>query len=73
MRVTKITSVVVLIIYAFLWVIELHGATQLLPILAIPPILVILVAGGLGIQRFLGIKPRKQHFQEPESKDETAE
>lgn len=55
-----------LVIYVFLWLIALHGATSLIGPLVIPPVLALLVYAGLWMNRFLGIAPRRQHFSERE-------
>jgi small-conductance mechanosensitive channel len=73
MRVTKITFIVLGLFYIFLWVLALNGASSLIDPLAVPPILAVLVAGGVALNRFMGIKPRKQHFVDPKEKDETEE
>jgi len=73
MKVTKITLVAVGLFYIFLWVLALNGASSLIDPLAVPPILAVLVAGGVALNRFMGITPRKQHFEDPKSEDETDE
>jgi cytoskeletal protein RodZ len=62
--VTKGALVAVALVYIFLWVLALHGASNLIPMLAVPLILAILVAVGVWIQNFVGVKPRQQHFAE---------
>jgi hypothetical protein len=57
------------LVYIFLWVLALNGANELVAPLLIPLVLLVLVAAGLGLDRYLGIVPRKQHFQD--SDDET--
>ncbi|MHB1208228.1 MAG: hypothetical protein ACYC1I_00800 [Acidimicrobiales bacterium] len=69
MIVTKITLALALVVYVFLWVLALNGVSSLVAPLAIPLILAVLVAGGVALNRFMGIAPRKQHFQERD--DET--
>lgn len=66
MKVTRATAVVVFLFYIFLWVLALNGVSSLVPVLAVPLILAILVAFGVWLNRFLGITPRKQHFQDVE-------
>ncbi len=66
---TRITLVVGLLLYCFLWVIALNGASNLIVLLAIPLILAVLVWAGLWLDRYLGITPRKQHFRDRD--DET--
>jgi hypothetical protein len=65
-RVTRVTAVVVFLIYVFLWVLALNGVSSLVPVLAIPLVLAFLVAFGVWLNRFMGITPRKQHFQDLE-------
>jgi hypothetical protein len=69
MTVTKITLVIAAIFYVFLWVLAFNGVSSLVAPLAIPLILAVLVAGGVALNRFMGIAPRKQHFQDRD--DET--
>ena len=66
MRVTRGAAIFLLAFYALLWAIALHGASTLVPVLAVPLILAVLVAVGVAINRFVGITPRAQHFVEPE-------
>jgi hypothetical protein len=62
-RFTKATSIVLLAIYIFLWVIALNGASNMIPLLAVPLVLAVLVAFGVWLNRFMGITPRQQHFE----------
>lgn len=64
MRVTKVTSIVVAAIYIFLWVLAFNGASGLVALLAVPLVLAVLVAFGVWLNRFMGITPRRQHFEE---------
>lgn len=64
MIMTRTMIVVGALIYVFLWVIALNGAGQLVPILAIPGVLAVMVALGVGLGRFIGITPREQHFDD---------
>ncbi|HEY5302901.1 MAG TPA: hypothetical protein VIJ86_02460 [Acidimicrobiales bacterium] len=66
MRVTRVTAVVVFLFYVFLWVLALNGVSSLVPVLAIPLVLAVLVAFGVWLNRFMGITPRTQHFQDSE-------
>jgi hypothetical protein len=52
------------IIYAFLWLIALNGANWLEPLLAVPVILVVLIAGGSWLTRYLGLTPRSPKFHD---------
>lgn len=50
--------------YVFLWVLALNGAASLVAPLIIPVVLAVLVASGVALNRYLGIAPRHQHFQD---------
>jgi hypothetical protein len=67
---TRVTIVVALLLYGFLWVIALNGASGLIPILTVPPILAVLVAAGVGLNKYMGITPRKQHFNDRDEEPE---
>lgn len=69
MIMTKTMLVVAVLFYAFLWALYAGGASELLPLLLIPAILAVMVALGVALQRFIGIEPRKQHFDD--GSDET--
>jgi hypothetical protein len=62
--VTRITIVLGMVLYAFLWIIALHGASTLEPILAVPLILVVLIAGGSWLTRYLGLTPKSPKFDD---------
>ncbi|HEY5103606.1 MAG TPA: hypothetical protein VII65_01055 [Acidimicrobiales bacterium] len=62
----RTTVVVVGLFYVLLWVIALNGATSLIAPLVVPLVLAVLVAGGVALNRFMGITPRKQHFNDRE-------
>ena len=66
MRLTRIMLVVGGLVYAFLWVLAANGVSSLVAPLTIPVVLALLVYLGLALNRFLGITPRKQHFDDPE-------
>ena len=70
MRVTRITVAVVALCYVFLWVLALSGASSLVAPLTVPLVLAVLVAFGVWLNRFMGITPRRQHFESP--RDATA-
>ena len=57
--------------YVFLWVLAANGVTSLVAPLIIPVVLALLVYLGLALNKFLGITPRKQHFDDPEDDDTT--
>jgi len=64
--VLRTTLVVAGLFYILLWVIALNGATSLIAPLVVPLVLAVLVAGGVALNRFMGITPRKQHFNDGE-------
>ena len=66
MRLTWIMLVVGGVVYAFLWVLAANGVSSLVAPLTIPVVLALLVYLGLALDKFLGITPRKQHFDDPE-------
>ena len=63
MKFTKATAVVLAALYIFLWVLALNGASNMVPLLAVPLVLAVLVAFGVWLNRFMGISPRQQHFE----------
>ncbi len=69
MIMSKTMVVVGVLIYAFLWALYASGDSVLLAPLLIPAVLAVMVALGVGLQRFMGIEPRKQHFDD--GSDET--
>lgn len=64
MKVTRIAIVVGILFYVLLWVIAANGASSMVEPLAIPLVLAVLVAGGVALNRFMGIAPRRQHFKD---------
>ena len=66
MRLTRIMLIVGGLVYAFLWVLAANGVSSLVAPLTIPVVLALLVYLGLALDKFLGITPRKQHFDDPE-------
>ena len=70
MKVTRITIVVVAALYVVLWVIALNGATAFIAPLLIPLVLAVLVALGVALNRWMGIAPRQQHFNDPDDEDD---
>ena len=62
----RATIVAVSLIYVFLWVLAFNGATSLIGPLVVPLVLGVIVALGVALQRFMGIAPRKQHFNKLE-------
>ncbi|HUV57855.1 MAG TPA: hypothetical protein VMV96_03510 [Acidimicrobiales bacterium] len=70
MSALRITLIVGAIFYVLLWAIALNGASSLVAPLLIPLVLALLVAVGVGLDRYLGITPRKQHFDDGDDKTE---
>jgi len=62
---TRLAAVLVGLLYLFLWVLALNGVSSLTPLLVVPPVLALLVAFGVWLNRFMGITPRAQHFVDP--------
>ncbi len=69
MIVTRLTVLGAVALYVFLWVVALNGASSLVAPLLIPLILAVLVATGVALNRYMGITPRKQRFQERDEQD----
>lgn len=70
MRFTRVIIVLGFLFYVFLWVLAANGVTSLVAPLIIPVVLAVLVAGGVALNRFMGIEPRKQHFQDRDDEKE---
>ncbi len=64
MIVTRIMVGVGILFYAFLWVLAFNGVSSLVAPLAIPFVLAVLVAGGVALNRFMGITPRSPRFED---------
>jgi hypothetical protein len=62
----RIVFVVGIVFYVMLWVLALNGVSSLIAPLTIPVVLAVLVAGGVQLNKFLGLSPRKQHFHDGE-------
>jgi hypothetical protein len=69
MIMTKTMLVVGVLVYAFLWALYASGDSVLLAPLLVPAIIAVMVALGVALQRFMGLEPRKQHFDD--GSDET--
>ncbi len=54
------------LIYAGLWVIAAHGATELMVLLAVPAVLAVMIALGVSLQRYIGITPHRPKFRDPD-------
>ena len=65
MRLTRVMIVLGALGYVFLWVLAANGVSSLVAPLIIPVVLALLVYLGLALNKFLGIAPRQQHFDEP--------
>jgi uncharacterized protein (DUF2062 family) len=63
---TKLTIVVGIALYVGLWVIAANGATSLVGPLAVPPILLVLVAGGNWLGHFMGVSSKPPKFKQPD-------
>ena len=64
MIMTKSMIVLGVLLYAFLWALYAYGDSVLLAPLLIPAIIAVMVALGVALNRFIGIEPRKQHFDD---------
>ena len=64
MRVTRITIVVAVVSYVVLWAIALNGASNFIAPLLIPLVLAVMIALGVAFNRWMGISPRRQHFND---------
>ena len=70
MSARRIALVLGAALYLLLWVIALNGASSFVAPLLIPLVLAVLVAVGVALDRYLGITPRQQHFDDGEPKPE---
>jgi hypothetical protein len=70
-RLTRVMLVLGGLFYVFLWVLAANGVSSLVAPLIIPVVLALLVYLGLALNKFLGITPRSQHFDDPEDDDTT--
>jgi hypothetical protein len=71
MIMTKSMLVLGVLIYAFLWAVYAYGDSQLLAPLLIPAVIAVMVALGVALNRFIGLEPRQQHFDDGVDKDES--
>ena len=69
MSLRRVMLVLAVLAYGFLWVLAANGVSSLVAPLVIPPVLALLVFLGVQLNRYLGIAPRQQHFDDP--KDDT--
>lgn len=68
MKWTRGTLIFGFLLYIFLWILFLNGASTLLPLIAVPPILVVLVGGGNFLDNVLGIRRRPPKFRDRNEK-----
>jgi hypothetical protein len=61
---TRTMIAVAILFYLFLWVLVGRGDSQLLPIVVIPAVLAVMIALGVALNRYMGLTPRKQHFED---------
>ena len=71
MSVRRATLIAAVVIYLLLWAIALSGATSLVEPLVIPLLLALMVAGGVWLNRYLGISPRRSHFSDRDDQSES--
>ncbi|HVB18669.1 MAG TPA: hypothetical protein VNE22_00120 [Acidimicrobiales bacterium] len=71
MSVRRATLIAAAVLYLLLWAIALSGATSLIEPLVIPLVLALMVACGVWLNRFLGLSPRRQHFQDRDDQSES--
>ena len=64
MRIGPIVAVLGALAYAFLWVLAANGVTSLVGPLTVPLVLMVLIAGGLALQRFMGIEPHRSRYRD---------
>ena len=70
MKATKTAIVLLILIYAFLWFLEINGVSSLLAPLSIPLILAVMIAGGVALDRYLGVKPHKPKWNDEDDETE---
>jgi len=59
----RVTIGIGLVFYAFLWLLVINGARALMPIVVVPLVLWFIIVVGVGLTKFMGIKPRESHFE----------
>ena len=70
MRVTRLVVALGVLFYVFLWVLAANGATELVAPLLIPGVLAVMIALGVALNRWMGITPRRQHFDDAKNEKE---
>jgi hypothetical protein len=71
MIMTKSMIVLGVLLYAFLWALYAYGDSVLLAPLLIPAIIAVMVALGVALNRFIGIEPRQQHFDDASDENDS--
>ena len=64
MIVTKTMLFIGALSYVLLWVLYANGDSVLLAPLLIPAVIAVMVALGVALNRYIGVEPRKQHFDD---------
>jgi hypothetical protein len=64
MIMTKTMIVVGVLVYAFLWALYAYGDSVLLAPLLIPAVIAVMVALGVALNRYIGVEPHQQHFDD---------
>ena len=70
MIVTRTVVIIGGLLYVFLWVLALNGATSLVAPLAVHGVIALMIALGVALNRWMGITPRKQHFRDRDDETE---
>ena len=70
MRVTRLVVALGALFYVFLWVLAANGATELVAPLLIPGVLALMIALGVALNQWMGITPRRQHFDDAKHEKE---
>jgi multidrug efflux pump subunit AcrB len=60
----RLTLIVGVLFYIFLWVLAANGASSLVAVLVVPAVLAVMVALGVALNRFMGIAPHRPHFND---------
>jgi hypothetical protein len=64
MIMTKTMIFIGALVYVFLWVLYAYGDSVLLAPLLIPAIIAVMIALGVALNRYIGVEPHKQHFDD---------
>jgi len=68
--VLRVTLVVGVLFYVLLWALALDGASSMIEPLIIPLVLAAMVALGVALNRYMGIAPRRPHFDDSSVDDD---